>query len=54
MQKLDTLSEQQFKAILNSAKFSIITTDTNGLITSFNKEAETILEYSAKELVGIS
>ena len=53
MNKLDSLSTQQFKAILNSAKFSIITTDQNGIITSFNKEAEAILEYHPTELIGI-
>lgn len=44
---------QQHNAILKSAKFSIITTDTNGLITSFNEEAERILGYKSIEVVGL-
>lgn len=40
-------------AILKSARFSIITTDTNGIITGFNEEAERILGYKASEMIGI-
>ncbi|MDR9436398.1 MAG: response regulator, partial [Thiohalophilus sp.] len=39
-------------AILNSANFTIIATDENGLIMSFNKAAERILGYSASEVIG--
>lgn len=43
---------QKLKAIIKSAKFSIITTDVLGTITSINSEAERILEYSPDELIG--
>ena len=46
-------SLQQHNAILKSAKFSIITTDTNGIITSFNEEAERILGYQASEVINL-
>lgn len=39
-------------AILNCANFSIISTDINGLITSFSKESENILMYSSDEVIG--
>lgn len=39
-------------AILDNAGYAIITTDTSGTITSFNKTAERILKYSSHELVG--
>ena len=39
-------------AILKSAKFTIITTDLDGIITVFNDEAEKILGYTAAEVVG--
>lgn len=38
-----------YKAILDSAKQMIITTNTEGKVTSFNKAAEKILEYRAEE-----
>ncbi len=38
--------------ILNSASYSIITTDKNGIILSMNKAAERMLWYSEHELVG--
>mgnify|MGYP002620876291 CR=1 FL=1 len=40
------------QAILDSANLSIISTDINGVIRSFNRAAEKMLGYSAKELVG--
>ncbi|MBC8211959.1 MAG: PAS domain S-box protein [Gammaproteobacteria bacterium] len=40
------------QAILDSANFSIISTDTVGVIQSFNRHAETLLGYSAEELVN--
>ncbi|TGN19037.1 PAS domain S-box protein [Leptospira idonii] len=36
-----------------STQVSIISTDCNGLITNFNRGAETLLGYSANEMVGI-
>ncbi len=40
------------KAILDSASYSIISTDANGIIQTFNAEAERLLGYSALEVVG--
>ncbi|MEO5377190.1 MAG: EAL domain-containing protein [Magnetococcus sp. DMHC-6] len=40
------------KAILNSANSTIIATDPEGIITSFNAAAEEKLGYSANELIG--
>jgi len=39
-------------AIVTHSPYSVITTDTNGLITSFNPAAEKLLGYSAEELIG--
>jgi PAS domain S-box-containing protein len=39
-------------AILRSSKFLIITTDVNGIISRFNKEAELALGFKASELIG--
>lgn len=39
-------------AVLDSANFSIISTDPNGIITTFNKTAEQLLGYSAAEMIG--
>ncbi len=39
-------------AVLNSGEYSIIATDVNGTIQTFNKAAERMLGYSADELVG--
>jgi PAS domain S-box-containing protein len=39
-------------AILRSAKFSIISTNEDGIITGFNKEAERILGYSADDMLN--
>jgi PAS domain S-box-containing protein len=38
------------KAILNSAPIAIIYTNTSGIITSFNRGAESLLEYSPQEI----
>lgn len=44
---------QRLSGILEaSTQVTIISTDTNGLITSFNKGAENLLQYKAEELVG--
>ena len=40
------------RSILSNANYAIITTDLNGVITSFNPAAETMLQYQAHELVG--
>jgi len=40
------------KAILDSAEYSIISTDINGNIQSFNRGAEKLLGYSAEEIIG--
>jgi diguanylate cyclase (GGDEF)-like protein/PAS domain S-box-containing protein len=39
-------------SVLASASYSIIATDPQGLITVFNKGAETLLGYTAGELIG--
>lgn len=39
-------------SILNSANFTIIATDENGLIMSFNKAAERTLGYAPSEVIG--
>lgn len=41
-------------AVLDSANFSIISTDPNGVIMTFNKTAEQLLGYSAAEMIGKS
>ena len=40
------------ETIIGTTELSIISTDTKGLITSFNKAAETMLGYSAEEVIG--
>lgn len=49
-----TLDEQnRFKKILlENSPHALITTDNNGLITSFNKKAEEILGYKAEEVIN--
>lgn len=39
-------------AILNFSEFSIISSDTEGTITSFSNAAEKMLGYSAEEMIG--
>jgi PAS domain S-box-containing protein len=46
----DSLAFQQ--AVLNSANFAIIATDTQGLINLFNAGAEHMLGYKADEVIG--
>ncbi len=40
------------EAILNGANYIIISTDQNGLITSFNRTAERLLGYTSDEVLG--
>lgn len=40
------------KAILNSAGYAIISTDFDGLVTTFNAAAERMLGYKAEEVIG--
>ena len=40
------------QSILDSASYSIISTDTNGLIKSFSKGSEKMLNYSSDEVIG--
>lgn len=57
--KLAEMSEAQLNTsaflnkLLSSADESIISTDLNGLITSFNRGAEIMLGYQAEEIVGL-
>ena len=39
-------------AIMDNSNYSIIATDTQGIIQTFNKSAERILGYSASEMIG--
>lgn len=49
LSKINTLTQ----SVLNSAsEFCIIATDTEGVITVFNRGAEMLLGYSAEEMVG--
>ena len=50
-QKIDKLSDWQ-QAILDGADYSIISTDTNGVIVSYNAAAERMLGYRADEVIG--
>ncbi|HND85446.1 MAG TPA: PAS domain S-box protein, partial [Pseudobdellovibrionaceae bacterium] len=53
--KLETLYKDALDrklAILKSARFSIITTDVNGIITEYNEEAERILGYKPEDVIG--
>jgi PAS domain S-box-containing protein len=51
---LNTLAEayRLQEAIINATELSIISTDTKGIITSFNRAAEELLGYSADEVIG--
>ena len=46
----DTMAFKQ--SILDSAKLSIISTDANGIIQTFNASAQQMLGYSERELIG--
>jgi len=45
-------NEQHLRAILSTAADGIITTDDQGIISSFNRAAEQIFGYSSEEAVG--
>jgi two-component system, cell cycle sensor histidine kinase and response regulator CckA len=47
-------ANRQMQSVLDAAsEISIIATDQNGLITTFNKGAEKLLGYTAEEVVGL-
>ncbi len=50
----DTLSETRgyLQRILDNSRVIIVTTDIEGKIVEFNREAETLLEYSKRDVVG--
>ncbi|MGD9692572.1 MAG: PAS domain S-box protein [Phycisphaerales bacterium] len=41
------------RAIIESSPYAIITTDSTGVITNFNRAAETLLGYTSGEVVGL-
>ncbi len=47
-----SLLNLELQAILNAGHVSIISTDVNGMITHFNKGAETLLQYKASEMIS--
>jgi two-component system sensor histidine kinase/response regulator len=47
-------SEEQFRSILESALDAIITMDAEGIITSWNPQAETVFGWTPEETVGRS
>ncbi len=51
-EKISRINES-LEAILNSGHVSIISTDINGVITTFNHGAEVLLGYSKEEMVGV-
>jgi len=53
-QRLLREMQERQAAILQSAGVSIITTDTRGIIQSFNAEAERMLGFAAGEVIGTS
>ncbi|MCI5066560.1 PAS domain S-box protein [bacterium] len=50
-QQITQLSSMQ-RAIIENAGYSIISTDLDGVITSFNSAAEELLGYQAEEMIG--
>lgn len=47
-------AKDELESILNAGNVSIISTDSQGIITHFSKGAEQLLGYSAEEMVGIN
>lgn len=41
------------QAILDSSEYGIISTDTNGVIATFNRTSEILLGYKADEMIGV-
>lgn len=52
LEKIVFERNQELRAIFDSTLVSIIATDLNGVITNFNKGAESQLGYSSTEVVG--
>ena len=50
--ELNSLSAWQ-QAILDSSEYGIISTDTEGVIATFNRTSEELLGYKADEVIGI-
>ncbi|XQF93570.1 PAS domain-containing protein [Pseudoalteromonas espejiana] len=50
-QQLEEITTLQ-RSILDSAHYSIIATDKDGLISEFNPAAEKLLKYTASEVIG--
>ena len=46
-------SEAWKSSIIDSAEYTIISTDPNGIITTFNKKASQLLGYDSTEMIGI-
>jgi PAS domain S-box-containing protein len=40
------------ESIISTTELAIVSTDTKGLITSFNKAAEKLTGYTANEVIG--
>lgn len=48
-----SIAENWNRAVIDSSTFSIISTLPNGIITTFNYQAEVMLGYKSEELVGL-
>ncbi|HEY3198839.1 MAG TPA: PAS domain S-box protein [Nitrospirales bacterium] len=46
-------SEERFRSLAESANDAIVSADSNGLILSWNRSAETIFGYPEKEVIGM-
>lgn len=45
-------SEEKYRSLVESAKEAIITADSNGIITSWNRGAQEMLGYKSKDVIG--
>jgi PAS domain S-box-containing protein len=45
-------SEEKFRSVVQTANDAIVTADSHGSITDFNRGAEAIFGYSAREVIG--
>lgn len=52
LKELDKINEY-LNTMLNATDFAIITTNEQGVVSSFNKAAENLLEYKPSEVIGI-